>query len=110
MIIVIIFILLGLGILSTMISNLTDSLKTNKREPYVYKLEERRSWGDSICLDTSNPNKLKAHGWISSPRISKGDILTYTSQSNHEIKLRFTKVEYCRDPHDMFFAELKLID
>jgi hypothetical protein len=101
----------GIFIIFTTIMFSIVAYKIIKREPYIYNLEELRSWGNSIHLDRpDDTGKIIAHGWISNPYVNKGDFLTYKHFDGTEVKLKFTKVKYCKTPHDMFFAELKPIN
>ena len=126
MIIIIVFVLLGVGIISAIIHNIIDSWETSKK-PYVYNLTDCRYWGHSIQLDVKAksphsvrclPNieelktisKIEAFGWMSRPYIIKGDVVICPTFRGNDVKLKFIKVRYTEEPHDMFFAELKLIE
>jgi hypothetical protein len=109
--VILLLICLGILILFATIMFSIVAYKIMKREPVIYKLEELRGWGNSIHLDRADDNgKITAHGWISRPYVNKGDFLTYKHFDGSEVKLKFTKVKYCNDPRDMFFAELKQFD
>lgn len=69
-------------------------------------MEDHRGWGNSIAW-TDWP-KMKVHGHLyRKPEV--GDILVckFTSGAVHEFQ--FTDVEYCGNPRDMFFADVKHI-
>ena len=126
-VVVLLFTCLGILILFATIMYSIVAYKIMKRKPHVYNLSDCRYWGHSIQLDVEAdsphssrclPNieelktisKIKAFGWMSNPYISKGDIVICSTFGGPDVKLKFTKVRYTDRPHDMFFAELKLID
>lgn len=98
-----------------------------------FNLKNRIGWGNEIHLETQvgkyagsgrcllneggivyklptieelRRGKLRASGHCSSPYVKVGDYLVYESDAGEEIKLKFNKVRYCHDPHDLFFADL----
>lgn len=61
-------------------------------------------WGDAI--DWFNIPKRKVVGWKCS-RPEKGDWLLCKTQSGKTGIFIFKVVEYCKDPPDMFFADVE---
>lgn len=74
--------------------------------PRVYKMWEHKRWGDRIQINRINENgSFSIVGWLSSG-ISNGDKLLYDVKSGKVAVGYIVNVEYCRDPQDMFFADV----
>lgn len=68
----------------------------------VYKIGG--GWGSSI--NWSGESNTRVHGW-KTPRPHAGDRLHADMQSGRTGVYIFTKVDPCRDPEDMFFADVE---
>lgn len=101
----------------------------------VLRLDNRVGWGNEIHIRTTKgtyagsgrclpeeggiiykkpeleelKTKVKVNGHCSNPYVKNGDILIYESNCGQEIRFKFRNVNYSRDPHDMFFGDLKYI-
>ena len=68
-------------------------------------------WGNAINVQRWPSNEGEAArvvGWKSTmPR--EGDVLRCPMQSGKTVVGRFSKIERCRDPQDMFFADVEII-
>lgn len=72
----------------------------------VFIMKEHQGWGNSIqWLDWP---KMKVYGCLMS-RPNIGDILVAEFTGGKVVEFQFISVERCRDPHDMFFADVKLL-
>lgn len=80
------------------------TLKLHSSESKTYKVWEHSGWGDSIILDANFG--VSGH-LFTRPKV--GDRLEYKTQSGKVAYGIFTNVEYCRDPHDMFFGNIQPI-
>lgn len=77
-----------------------------KKEPFHYHMQDYQHWGNSIRW-TDWP-KMKVHGHLSRlPEV--GDTLSCDFKSGETHQFKFTSIEYCNDPRDMFFASVKPI-
>ena len=74
--------------------------------PHEYRMWEHSGWGDSIQISKIYENgTFRIHGWIARcPRY--GDKLIYDVQSGKRAVGYIVDVECCRDPRDMFFANV----
>lgn len=74
--------------------------------PYVYKMWEHERWGNSIQVDKIyDNNTFRIVGWLE--RLPKaGDKLLYDTESGKVLCGYIVNVECCRDPRDMFFADV----
>lgn len=63
-------------------------------------------WGNNVVWNSVANRRV--HGWCE-PRPVRGDILKSPMKSGRVGLFVFTDVEYCRDPHDMFFATVEPI-
>ncbi len=75
--------------------------------PYVYRKWEHKRWGDSIEINKlyDNRSSFRIVGWLK--RLPKtGDKLLYNTESGRIASGYIVNVEYCRDPRDMFFADV----
>ncbi len=74
--------------------------------PYVYKMWEHKRWGDSIQINKIYDNgSFRIVGWLK--RLPKtGDKLLYDTESGKILSGYIVNVDYCRDPGDMFFADV----
>lgn len=63
-------------------------------------------WGNSVAW--TSVERLRCHGWCE-PRPVRGDILKSPMRSGRVGLFVFAHVEYCSDPHDMFFATVEPI-
>jgi len=61
-------------------------------------------WGNRIAW--TNWNSRQVHGWVL-PRPREGDLLHWDMESGRTAVFRFTEVEHCRDPQDMFFGTVE---
>lgn len=69
-------------------------------------------WGDNIQVFGDWPidsELLKVVGW-KNPMPKEKDILLIPMQSGQTLKCAFVKINYCGDPADMFFADVKAIE
>lgn len=64
-------------------------------------------WGDNIAFMDGNIVKCRVYGHLT-PLPEIGDKLEVDMASGLKLIFYFTKVEPCRDPSDMFFADIKL--
>ena len=73
-------------------------------------------WGNKVCL--ANPNEfkfldfnkkqiVKIHGWHPE-RPQRGDTLLIEGKLS-DMMFEFVDVEYCNNPPDMFFADIKIL-
>ncbi len=74
--------------------------------PFVYKIWEHKRWGDSIQINKIyDNNAFRIVGWLK--RLPKnGDKLLYETESGKILSGYIVNVDYCRDPGDMFFADV----
>jgi hypothetical protein len=68
---------------------------------YIYHKNNHSSWGNNITFHTWETRHISGH-LARRPKI--GDALIFPMENGEFFIFRFTKVEYMRDPHDMFFA------
>lgn len=74
--------------------------------PREYRQWEHRYWGDKIDITRLNPNgTFRIVGWLPQ-RPKHGDKLIYDVESGRKAVGYIVNVEYCRDPRDMFFADV----
>lgn len=73
--------------------------------PRVYDMSNHKGWGDSICISRVDGSNFRIHGWLA-VRPNDGDKLIYDVQGNKKAMGYIVNVEYCRDPADMFFADV----
>lgn len=66
----------------------------------------KSSWGHSIQWDTWPDTRI--HGWMT-PRPLKGDVVVCKFQSGKVLEFQLIAVQYCLDPTDMFFADVKFL-
>lgn len=72
--------------------------------PQIYNMRKCRSWGNAINWLNFDTRCVSGHQY----RIPKvGDFLIAEMTSGKLYKFKFIKVEQCRDPKDMFFANVK---
>jgi len=76
--------------------------KLRKRKPVMYEMFG--GWGNRI--EWFDYQKRKVHGWKQS-RPVVGDLIRMPMQSGSDAVFRFTGVEYCDDPRDMFYGQLE---
>jgi hypothetical protein len=67
----------------------------------------RRRWGHDIGVDTveRGGKKIKVHGWGGG--LKPGDYVLLSASPEATTRYQVAKIEYMRDPSDMFFAALK---
>jgi hypothetical protein len=68
----------------------------------VIKMWKHKSWGDSIIWDEPNTRIM---GWLEN-KPDRGDKILSKMKSGKIGIFRITNVEHCRDPNDMFFADV----
>lgn len=74
--------------------------------PKEYRQWEHRCWGDKIDITRLNPNgTFRIVGWLPQ-RPKHGDKLIYDAKSGHKAVGYIVNVKYCRNPRDMFFADV----
>lgn len=74
--------------------------------PKEYRQWKHRCWGDKIDITRLNPNgTFRIVGWLPQ-RPKHGDKLIYDAKSGHKAVGYIVNVEYCRNPRDMFFADV----
>jgi hypothetical protein len=77
----------------------------NTEPPHVY--EFGGGWGDALTWDDFREGRC--HGF--KRRIPKiGDLAVAKMESGRKLVCKFTKVEPCGDPVDMFFANVEMVD
>jgi hypothetical protein len=74
------------------------------KDTYIYNIGG--GWGDAIRFTDESYKEVV--GW-KSRRPKAGDVLLVPMQSGKTGRFKFTSIEYCRDPKDMFFAEIDFI-
>ena len=72
-------------------------------EPKTYRMENHTGWGDRIGW-SDYPKRINGH---LSQKPSKGDYITCEMKSGKIGVFRVASIEYCRDPQDMFFANVE---
>ena len=66
-------------------------------------------WGNAINLTGDwTPPGIRVVGW-KRPRPNEGETLTISMQSGKTAVGVFTKMDYCSDPADMFFADVFIV-
>lgn len=73
--------------------------------PRVYDMSKHKGWGNSICINRVDGSNFSIYGWLA-VRPKKGDKLIYDVEGNKKAIGYIVNVEYCRDPPDMFFADV----
>lgn len=68
----------------------------------VWEMDKHTSWGNSIIWLDFEKRKLSGH---TTPRPQNGDELRCEMNSGKIARFEIKKVEYFRDPSDMWFAE-----
>jgi hypothetical protein len=76
------------------------SLATNDK-PRLYKAWELTDWGNALYMDSHF--KCQGHLMI---HPSIGDLLVAKMDNGTFYQYTFSFVKYCRDPRDMFFAQI----
>ena len=97
------------------IKQLFTSKSNSKLNPKrnIWNFDGHNSWGNSIKFanNTRGPEGFytRIYGFISYPypSIEDGDELRVQMQSGKTVAALIYNVEYCRDPRDMFFADVK---
>ena len=78
-------------------------VKENTSQPNrIIRMWEHRCWGDSIRWIDADSRRLT--GWLT-PLPKVNDELHCDMRSGKTGRFRITKVKYCTDPSDMFFAD-----
>lgn len=82
------------------------SIQATNKDPKTYKKWEHTGWGDAINITKVNEDgTFRIVGWLwHKPK--NGDYLIYKVSSGKKAKGLICEVEYCGDPHDMFFAKV----
>ena len=95
--------------------SLFDIFRRKPKHPPVKHNYTQMCWGHAIQGLTANWStkkqmKVTGHGPVGGflcPRIKKGDFILISSTEGPVMRLAVKKVEYFRDPSDMFAATLK---
>lgn len=85
---------------------LTFLRKKEQRPEMVRYYELGGGWGNSIRFNDEAQTRVV--GW-KSPRPVKYDLLFAKMNSGKTGVYEFTKVEWCLDPHDMFFGDVQFL-
>ncbi|WP_303029131.1 hypothetical protein [uncultured Duncaniella sp.] len=81
-------------------------MKRINPRPKEYRKWEHFLWGDRIDFMRLNPDgSFRIVGWLAR-RPCGGDKLIYYVESGRKAVGYIVNVEYCRDPRDMFFADV----
>ncbi len=87
-------------------SKLHKKMKRINPRPKEYRKWEHFLWGDRIDFMRLNPDgSFRIVGWLAR-RPCGGDKLIYYVESGRKAVGYIVNVEYCRDPRDMFFADV----
>lgn len=85
-------------------------LQSNNPNPSTFKQWEHRFFGDKISIRKIYDNgSFQIVGWLFNRPI-QGDWFVYEAQSGKHIKGIIYNIKYCRDPQDMFFADVLPIE
>ena len=83
---------------------------SKKRPARVWRMSDRCGWGSSIGWCTlpteESQGKGRVYGHLT-PLPIVGDSVASSMQSGRTGLYRFTTIEYCTDPSDMFFADVE---
>jgi hypothetical protein len=74
------------------------------KDPAVFDMRERKTWGNRISWDDFDKRRLNGH---TTPRPRLGDEIRSAMQSGGVGRFRVVDVDYCADPHDMWFATVE---
>lgn len=86
--------------------SLRKKMKRINPNPKEYRIWEHQFWGNQISIRRVNKNgSFRIVGWLSR-RPNHGDKLIYDVESGRKAVGYIVNVEYCRDPRDMFFADV----
>ncbi|TXH10621.1 MAG: hypothetical protein E6R04_04630 [Spirochaetes bacterium] len=82
--------------------------KRPTKDPYLFDMRTRTGWGNTLRFLRPGES-LDIVGHLSAPKIQKGDEFLSAMQSGKVGRFKVTKVEYERDPWDMFFGESEFL-
>lgn len=71
---------------------------------HTWQMDKHCTWGNMMAWMDWDSRRLYGH---TTPRPVEGDELLVSMRSGKTARLRFSKVEYCRDPADMWFATME---
>lgn len=89
-----------------------DKLGTNEEESFEPPYEvshlspDDNCWGNRISF-RDYPERVDGH---KSPRPNEGDLFAHRLESGKIGVFKFTDVDKCVDPNDMFFADVEAVD
>lgn len=83
---------------------MTYECESKRDKPKTF--QKCNGWGNAIHFEAKTDKTLSVYGH-QSDRPRRGDLLQVDMQSGKMALYEFTKVKYCYDPRDMFFADAK---
>lgn len=95
--------------MNTIIEKIKKAFTPTPRECKILDITKHKGWGDSVNFDKGEGDRRKIHGFLSNPGLDVGDIVTSPMTKGGVGRWMITKIEHCRDPRDMFFADVKFI-
>lgn len=81
---------------------MTYDYKEKRHEPKTY--QKTSEWGNAISFEVKPDGSLSTYGHLAD-KPQRGDLLQLEMKSGKMALYEFTKVKYCYDPRDMFFAD-----